>query len=315
LRERTLTSAVDTRGLAALAATTTRERGRRTLFDAFRAAGLPNPSLDARVLTCAALGIDHAALVRDPDGELGDSAAILRDVAERRLRREPVSRITGSREFYDSRLEIDPHVLDPRPDTETLVEAVLDRLAPRRGERLRILDLGVGSGAILCSLLRGLPNAFGIGVDISAGACAVARRNLIGTGVATRGAILRGLWTDALRGRFDVVASNPPYISTERIAMLDEEVHRYDPRLALDGGTDGLDAYRAIAPRLALCIAEGGLVALEIDQDRFREVAAILDSAGLEPTARLLDLARHDRVVLAQVKADPDREMRQMGAT
>ncbi len=286
--------------LAALGPATPREQARRALAEAFRADGLPSASLDARVLTCAALGIDHAELVRRPDAALGDAAETLRGLAQRRLRREPVSRITGVREFYGLRLAIDRHVLDPRPDTETLVEAVVARLAPDRTAPWRILDLGIGSGAILCGLLRSFPNGFGLGVDVSSGACAMARRNLARSGFSARAAILCGNWTDALSGCFDVIVSNPPYIPSAEIAALDDEVRAHDPLLALDGGDDGLDAYRALAPRLASCLAEGGLVAMECGAGQSEAVAAILEAAGVAPMPPVRDLSGRARVVLAR---------------
>lgn len=296
-----MTLDVETEMIGALGAATSRERARRTLTEAFLARGLPCAGLDARVLTCAALGIEHVDLVREPDRRLGDAANMLRDFARRRLCREPVSRITGVREFWGLRLEIDRHVLDPRPDTETVVEAILDRLADAYAAPRRILDLGVGSGAILCGLLASLPKAFGIGVDVSAGACAMARRNLARSGFSARAAILCGNWTDAFFGSFDVIVSNPPYIRSADISSLDDEVRGHDPVLALDGGNDGLDAYRALAQRLAPRLAEGGLVALEIGAEQFAGVAAILGAAGFEPMAPIHDLAGRDRVVLAHI--------------
>jgi release factor glutamine methyltransferase len=287
--------------LEGLGPETPREQARRAVADAFHAAGLPCAGLDARVLICAALGIDHAELVREPDRPLGNVAERLRELAERRLRREPVSRLVGVREFWGMPLAIDPHVLDPRPDTETLVEAVIDRLAAGRATPRRILDLGVGSGAILCALLQSVPNGYGVGVDSSAGACAVARGNLSRAGLSARSAILCGRWTEALGGTFDVIVSNPPYIPSAEISALDVEVRVHDPSLALDGGHDGLDAYRAIAPGLAARLAEGGLVAFEIGAGQARGVTAILNAAGFEAMTPVRDLAGRDRVVLAHL--------------
>jgi release factor glutamine methyltransferase len=279
---------------------TSREAARRALAEAFRAADLPCASLDARVLTCVALGIDHAALVREPDQPLGAAAAALSGLARRRLRREPVSRIAGVREFYGLPLEIDRHVLDPRPDTETLVAAVVDRLAADRGKPWRILDLGAGSGAILCGLLLNLPHAFGVGVDVSAGACAIARRNLARCGFSARAAILCGSWTDAVAGSFDVIVSNPPYIPSAEISALADEVRAHDPLVALDGGNDGLDAYRILVPALAPRLADGGLVAFENGAGQSGGVAVLLRAAGFAPMEPVRDLAGHDRVVLAR---------------
>lgn len=300
--------------LAVLGPATAREDARRAVAEAFRAQDLASPSLDARVLTCTALGIDHIDLVCDPERPLGVAAEILRGFALRRLRREPVSRIVGIREFWGLPLAIGPEVLDPRPDTEILVGAVIEALAAARARALRILDLGVGSGAILCGLLQSFPNAFGLGVDLSAGACATARDNLLRSGLVERAAVVCGDWTDALSGRFDVVVSNPPYIPTAAIAGLAAEVRTHDPVLALDGGGDGLDAYREIAPRLAPHLDEGGLVAVEIGADQFAGVAAILRSAGFVAQDPVRDLAGHDRVVMARREgrdeSDPPRPVR-----
>jgi release factor glutamine methyltransferase len=288
--------------LAGLDCETTLDSARRGLTEAFRAGGLPSASLDARVLTCAALGIDHVDLVREPGRRLGSAAEILRDFARRRLGREPVSRITGVKEFWGLPLAIDRHVLDPRPDTETLIEAILDRLAPGRSASRNILDLGTGSGAILCGLLSSLPNAFGIGVDISYEACAIARRNLAMAGFAARSAILCSDWTTSIRGFFDVIVSNPPYIPSSELSSLDPEVRAYDPHLALDGGTDGLESYRSLAPRLALLLAENGLVGFEIGAEQAARVTTILGAAGFETMAPIRDLAGRDRVVMGRLQ-------------
>lgn len=291
--------------LAGLGALTPAQGARHMLAGAFGGAGLPSAALDARVLVCAALGIDHAGLVREPERVLGDRAETLRGFAVRRLAREPVSRIVGEREFWGLGLEIDPSVLDPRPDTETLVETVVARLPVDRTGAWRILDLGVGSGAILCALLASLPNAFGVGVDLSAGACAMARRNLLRSGLSARGTIICGRWTEALRGPYHVIVSNPPYIRSGDISALDTEVRAHDPILALDGGADGLEAYRAIARGLAARLAESGLVALEIGIGQAEDVAAILRTARLEPVEVVRDIAGRDRVVVA-VAGEPE---------
>jgi release factor glutamine methyltransferase len=255
------------------------------------------------VLLCEAAGIDHAALVRDPDARLGeDAAARLHAFVERRLAREPVSRILGRREFWGLSLRISPDVLDPRADTETLVAAALETLRDRRGDPLRILDLGTGSGALLCACLSEFPRAFGIGIDRSEAACRIARENLSRCGFAARGAIVCGEWADALGQdtlgqAFDLVVSNPPYIRSADIASLAPEVRDYDPRGALDGGPDGLSAYRDIAGDLARLCAPGGAAIVETGFDTAEAAAACFRAAGWTTSLRR-DLEDQPRALL-----------------
>lgn len=212
----------------------------------------------------------------------------------RRLAREPVHRILGRRAFWTLDLAISPAVLDPRPDSETLVEAAL-ALAPR--PCARVLDLGTGSGALLCALLTEWPEASGLGVDRSVEACRVARRNVEACGCGARALVVAGDWGAALAGPFDVVVSNPPYIRSDDIAGLDPEVRDHDPALALDGGADGLAAYRAIAPLAARLLAPGGLLAVEVGWTQGEDVAGLLAQAGFGEVGRRRDLGGHDRVV------------------
>ncbi len=278
-----------------------RERARRAVARAFSEGGIESAELDARVLLCAALGIDHAGLIRDADAPLGGAADVLRLMASRRLRREPVSRIIGYKEFWGERFAVSSAVLDPRPDTETLIEAALDRLAGDRDKALRILDLGVGSGAVLGALLRCLPLAFGVGVDISPAACAIAQSNLAMQGLDARGRIICGDWTAALRGRFDLIVSNPPYIPGDEIESLAPEVRVYDPRLALDGGEDGLSTYRAIIPALPGLLEPHGVVALEFGLGQGKAVAALLQAASLSVFNWGLDLNGRERIILSEL--------------
>ena len=215
----------------------------------------------------------------------------------RRLEREPVARILGRRGFWSLSLAIGPDVLDPRPETEGLVGAVLDALGGRREDPLRILDLGTGSGAILCALLHELPGAMGVGVDRSLAACRVARANFARLGLAARAAVVCGDWSDALGGSFDAVVSNPPYVRSGAIAGLDRDVRAYDPLPALDGGEDGLEAYRAIAPSLASFVRTGGVAAFECGGDQGESVAALV-RASLAGVRVYRDLCGLDRVVL-----------------
>lgn len=215
----------------------------------------------------------------------------------RRLEGEPVSRILGRRDFWGLSLAIGPDVLDPRPETEGLIGAVLDALGARRDDPLQILDLGTGSGAILCALLHELPAARGLGIDRSPAACRMARANIANLGLAARGALVCGDWSDTLDAAFDAVVSNPPYIRSGDIASLDRDVRAYDPLPALDGGEDGLDAFRAIAPRLGSLVRTGGVAAFECGWDQGESVAAVL-RGSLVGVRVYRDLAGFDRVVL-----------------
>jgi release factor glutamine methyltransferase len=260
---------------------------------------VPDPQADARLLLCAAAEIDRATLITGPDRPLGAEAKALFDryVARRRAR-EPVSRILRHREFWSLDLEVTPAVLDPRPDTETLIAAALAHLGTRRGDQLRILDLGAGSGAILCALLQDCPEALGWGVDRSPEACRVARRNLVRCGFAARSLVVCGDWGAALAAaRFDLVLSNPPYIETAAIERLDPEVRLHDPHAALDGGWDGLQAYRLIARQAPALVAPGGAIFLEVGAGQAGAVAALLQGVGLQSTGTARDLAGIERVV------------------
>jgi release factor glutamine methyltransferase len=267
-------------------------------------AGVDTAPLDARLLLCAALGIGHAALVGDPDRPIGDAAAgELAKLAQRRAAGEPVSRILGRREFWGLELAVSSAVLDPRPDTEILVETVIEEFASRREAPLRILDLGAGSGAILAALQGHFPNAFGVGVDLSEAACRVARGNLASLGLLPRAGIVCADWANALGGAFDVIVSNPPYIARHELEWLAPEVRDHDPKLSLDGGKDGLDAYRAIAPCLARLAAPDGFIAFEIGAGQGGSVGQILKSSGFVSPMIRRDLAGHERI--ATVRRTP----------
>jgi release factor glutamine methyltransferase len=277
-----------------------RAQALRLMTQAFAAAKNETPALDARLLLCAALGIGHLDLLREPDLQIGVAAGEIEAAARRRLAGEPVARIIGRREFYGLDFALTPAVLDPRPDTEILVEAVLAALEARRAESLQLLDLGVGSGAILAALLSHLPAAFGVGVDRSEPACRVARSNLAALGFANRGAVVCADWANPLRGAFDAIVSNPPYIATGEIAGLAKEVRAHDPRGALDGGADGLVAYRILAATVPQLLASDGIVAFEVGAAQAESVADLLAATGvLEPRDLLRDLGGHVRVVTA----------------
>ena len=269
------------------------------MAEALRRAGVADPALDARLLVCAAAGIDHLDLVRDPEQEIGEEAAPrLKAFLRRRLTREPVSRILGTRGFWSLDLAVTPDVLDPRPDSETLIDAALEFFVDRQNEPLRIADLGAGSGALLCALLDVFPAATGVAVDISAAACVVARRNLGACGFQGRFNVLNGGWAAAGRGPFDLVVSNPPYIATAEIDGLDPEVRDFDPRLALDGGPDGLAAYRDILALLPGMLAPDGLAVLETGHDQAQAVSALASAASLRLAGPRSDFGGQPRAIL-----------------
>lgn len=280
----------------------TRAEAIATVADYLDAAGIGEAEEDARALLRAAAGLTRLELAMAPRAPLSEEEAErLSRYAARRAAREPVSRIVGERGFWTLDLIVAPGVLDPRPDTETLVETVLRFIGDRRGEALSILDLGAGSGAIVCALLSEMPAARAVAVDLSAQACAAAARNLAHCGLSERAQVLRGRWAEALDARFDIVVSNPPYVRNEDIAGLEPEVRLYDPALALDGGADGLDRYREIFADLPRLLADDALVAFEVGYDQAVSVAALLGAQGFKIEGVGRDAGGHERVVAARV--------------
>ena len=258
---------------------------RHDLTRAFRAAGLDTPELDARILLGHALGLDHERLVVQAGRAL---TAAERDgiaaLMARRLAREPVARILGVKEFWGLALKLNADTLIPRPDSETVVEAALAAVGSDRARQLRIADLGTGSGALLLSLLSELPAARGVGTDLSIAALACARANATSLGLAGRASFLVCDQGAALTGGFDLIVANPPYVASGDIAGLEPEVRDFDPRRALDGGADGLDAYRAIASDAQRLLTRNGALVLEIGADQLEKVTQIFVRAGLPPT-------------------------------
>lgn len=269
------------------------------------AAGIANPALDARLIVLKATGLSHEALIAAPDHPIGeDEARRLDDMADRRLAGEPVSRIFAEREFYDRVFTIGPASLDPRPDTETLVERALAFARTRSFQRSpagpAILDLGTGSGAILVTLLAELPEARGTGTDLSPAALDEARANAARHGVAERARFVPADWCSGLEGRFDLIVSNPPYIPSDELHRLERDVRDWDPPAALDGGPDGLEAYRDIAAGAGPLLAPGGLLMVEIGAGQLTAVAGVFAEHGWEPApagATSRDLAGHIRVL------------------
>jgi release factor glutamine methyltransferase len=276
---------------------TTRAQALAELRRNLNEAGFETAALDARLLLLTALGIPATTLVTHPDTPLtaGESET-LASFARRRLAHEPVARIVGIREFWGLPFRLSPETLVPRPDTETVVETALD-LLPDRQAPLRIVDFGTGSGCILVALLHELPRATGLGIDLSPGALATARTNADENGVGERCHFALSRWADAVSGPFDLIVSNPPYIASGVISTLDEEVREHDPRLALDGGPDGLEPYRILLSEAGRLLAPGGLLAVEIGYDQAEELRSLAGSHGLEILRIAHDLSGNPRCV------------------
>ena len=246
-----------------------------------RAAAIEAPRMEARILLSAAMDCMAEDLLRDPRATVQDEAAArFRVMLRRRLAHEPMAYITGHVGFWTLDLAVSPATLIPRADTETLIEAALDQFPDRRAVR-RVLDLGTGTGALLLAALSEFPDAFGLGLDRLPEAAALAAANARANGLAARVAFVVADWAAPLAGRFDLILSNPPYIPTADITGLMPEVARHEPRSALDGGADGLDAYRVIIAALPGLLAPGGRAILELGQGQGRDVGAIANAQGL----------------------------------
>ena len=256
---------------------------RRLLGQSFRERGLDTPELDARLLVAHALGLDHAALAGQGERTLAaEEADVLAALAARRLAREPIARILGVKEFWGLALRLNAATLVPRPETETVVEAALAAVDCDRGVcALRVADLGTGSGALLLALLTELPAAHGIGTDVSLAALGCARANARALGLCQRASFIACDYGAALKGPFDLIVSNPPYVVRDDIAMLAPEVRDFDPHGALDGGADGLSAYRAIAADARRLLSRDGILVLELGAGQLGAVTALLTAAGL----------------------------------
>lgn len=265
--------------------------------DRLKDAGIDQPSIDARLMLEVAANVTRTEIVTDPYRELTtEQQATLEEYLSRRARREPVSHIIGRKGFWKILLQVNKNVLTPRPETEVIVDEVLKAFPEQMP--FSMLDLGVGSGTILLAVLAERPAAKGLGVDASAEALAVARDNAASLDLNNRAALMHGDWTAGLGdGGFDVVVSNPPYIPTAVIDTLEPEVRDHEPRLALDGGGDGLDAYRLLAPEILRVLKPGGMFAVEIGHDQSKAVEALFKTAGAQQVKTIKDLSTHDRVV------------------
>ena len=276
------------------------DAARRMLTARFKSGHIDSAELDARILVGAVLGLDLTGIIAAASRCLGsDEATGLEDFAHRRLAGEPVARILGSREFWGLPLKLSTATLVPRPDTETVVELVLEmrRVTPHPG-RWRIADIGTGSGAILLALLSELADAYGVGTDISEDALQTAHSNAVALGLAGRAGFVACDYAAALSGPFDLIVSNPPYIRSAEIAGLATEVRDHDPRAALDGGADGLDAYRALIPQAARLLAPEGALVVEAGQGQSGDIEDLMTATGLMlPVPPKADLAGVRRAV------------------
>tara|TARA_R110002167_G_scaffold112578_2_gene285098 strand:+ start:179 stop:1066 length:888 start_codon:yes stop_codon:yes gene_type:complete len=264
-----------------------------------RAAEVAEPRLDASVLLAAALEEDRARLWgRDERRLTAAQVELFQDYVEQRAARRPVAQIVGQREFWSLSFAVSAAVLDPRPDSETLIEAALASVVVRN-QPLRVLDLGTGSGCLLLALLSELPAATGVGVDISPAALAVAAGNAARLGLRQRCDLVVGDWSSPLVGGFDIVLSNPPYLSEAELSQVAPEVRLHEPTLALDGGVDGLSAYRALLPGLPALLRPGGRVFLECGAAQADALGEMLVATGLGAVERYADLAEHTRCLAA----------------
>lgn len=270
----------------------------RAASDLLAAAGVATPALDARLLLLDGLEIPHSVIIADPELALtAEECTRLASLIDRRAAREPVSRILGEKEFWGRKFKVNPEVLDPRPDTETLVETILSQ--GDNESALRFLEVGAGSGCIAVTLLAERERWTGVATDLSPGALEIARKNAGHHGVLARLELVETKWMAGVNYGFDVICSNPPYIASAELAKLAPEVRNFDPHLALDGGVDGLDAYRAISLAAADLLVSSGVLVLEIGAGQKTEVSAILQQAQLHLISTKKDLAGHVRVLVA----------------
>jgi release factor glutamine methyltransferase len=267
-----------------------------------RAAAVETPRLEARLLLSHAMGCRTEDLLRDPRAAVSpDAARRFAELLRRRLERAPVAHVLGAAEFWSLPFAVSPATLIPRPDSETLVEAALAAF-PRRGAVRRVLDLGTGTGCLLLAALSEFPDATGIGVDVVPEAAALARRNAAALGLGRRAGFVVGSWGAALAAaRFDLILSNPPYIEAGAIPDLAPEVALHEPRSALDGGADGLDAYRALLPEIRRLLAPEGRAVVELGRGQRSAAEALAERSGLQPLGCRTDLGGVDRALLLAV--------------
>lgn len=265
--------------------------------DALAKAGLDQPRIEARTLLSHVLKMSSAQILSRGDTEIEVAAlSAYRDAVSSRCAGMPLAYITGTREFWSLPLQVSPATLIPRPDTETVVELVLEHYRNRR-QPDTILDLGTGSGCLLLALLTEFPDAHGTGIDLSADACSMASANAALLGLAGRSTWVTGSWTETISRTYDLIVSNPPYIPTHGIGMLQIDVRDYEPINALDGGVDGLDAYRSLFPLAENALAPEGLLAVEIGIDQGIAVSGIATESGLVSGPARVDLSGIERAL------------------
>ena len=262
-----------------------------------KAAGVEAPRGEARLLLAHVLGTDTGRLIVDPGRAVPDAGTFM-DLVRKRARRVPMAQILGRREFWGREFRVTRDTLDPRPESESLVETALSLLRGRKLDTPGVLDLGTGTGCLLLSVLGEIPGAWGIGVDISRAALSVARSNARALDLADRACFLAADWGAGIDASFDLVLANPPYVRRDEIDHLQPEISLFEPRGALDGGADGLNAYRRLGRVLAEFLAPDGAAVLEIGAGQAADVAKILDGAGLRRLETVKDLAGHERCLV-----------------
>ncbi len=275
---------------------------KRFLMTQFQEAGFETPDMDARLLVMAATGFTHTDIItRGTEFPPAATFETIADYASRRLSGEPIDHILGYREFYGRRFKITKDVLSPRPETEMLIEAALESLKDKTEPK--ILDLGTGSGVIAISILAEVTQAKGLALDISAAALDIARDNALRHSVSDRLAFLQGSWFEPVTGRFDIIVSNPPYITDAAMTALAPEVTGFDPDMALRGGPDGLEAYRVIISEAPNYLKPNGILLFEIGYDQGQSVSHLLETRNFTQIVTSQDLAGHDRMIKAVYKA------------
>lgn len=270
-------------------------------YGSLKEAGIDDAKLDSRLIVEHFSAITRVEAVSRPEMMVNaEAVAAIRQAIARRAAGEPVHRILGFREFYGLRLNLSHETLEPRPDTETLVDAVLPHLRhlAATGRHCRILDLGTGTGAIALALLAQVPESTAVGVDISADALATASRNARENGLSGRFTALQSNWFEKISGSFYVIVANPPYIPSKELETLQSEVRDFDPARALDGGADGLDAYRTIAAKAKVHLEAAGLVAVEIGHTQKQDVTRLFEASGFHLIEARKDLGGRDRVLV-----------------
>ena len=274
----------------------------RSLTNELTFSKISNPNLEARILLAHVAGIDQTRVIGYPETELDEPIiSDLEKIITRRQAGEPIAYITGAKEFWSLNFNVTQETLIPRPDSETIIESVLDTIN-NKSDNLSILDLGTGSGCLLLALLSELPNAKGLGIDISRQACKVARKNAEELGLSNRAKFDQGDWMEGIQNQFDIIISNPPYIAEQDIKFLQTDVKLFEPHLALSGGPDGLSAYRSIIKESVSRLKFTGVLAVEIGINQARSVRKILNENNLKIIKIERDISNIERCILATVR-------------